>query len=47
MKHIQMLSRLPEKADDFTTGQKIALAAGISDALAGFFSTKEGTDEDT
>ena len=45
MKHIQIVSRVPEKADDFTTGQKLALAAGISDAIAAFFTTKEGTDE--
>ncbi|MBX3179898.1 MAG: hypothetical protein KF886_21310 [Candidatus Hydrogenedentes bacterium] len=42
LKHLQNLSRLPEKADGFTTGEKLALAAGIADAIAAFFETKEG-----
>lgn len=41
MKHIRIMSRLPQKADDFTTGQKLTLAAGIVDALASFFADKE------
>lgn len=44
MKHIQAMSRLPEKADDFTTGEKLAVAAGIADALAAFFESKSGED---
>lgn len=43
MKHIHTLSKLPQKAGDFTTGQKLTLAAGVVDALAGFFADKEGT----
>jgi len=42
LKHIQFMSRLPEKANEFTTGEKLALAAGIADAVAAFFETKSG-----
>jgi len=35
------MSRSPQKADDFTTGQKLTLAAGIANALASFFADKE------
>ena len=35
------MSKLPEKASDFTTGQKLTLAAGIIDAVASFFAAKE------
>lgn len=42
MKHLQIVSRQPMKAEDFTTGQKLTLAAGIADALASFFADKEG-----
>ena len=47
VKHIQAISRLPEKADDFTTGQKLTLAAGIVNAIAVFLEGKEtsGSDE--
>ena len=48
MKHIQLLSRLPRRAGEFTTGQKLTLAAGIFDAIAAFFDDKEvagGNDE--
>lgn len=41
MKHVHTMTRLPEKAGDFTTGQKLTLAAGITDALAAFFKLKE------
>lgn len=41
MKHIYSMSKLPQKAGDFTTGQKLTLAAGVVDALAGFFADKE------
>ena len=48
MKHLQMVSRQPVKAEDFTTGQKLTLAAGIIDALASFFAAKEtGTGGET
>ncbi len=43
MKHICIMSRHPEKAGDFTTGQKLTLAAGIVDAMASFFAAKEIT----
>lgn len=45
MKHLYVLTKLPEKADDFTTGQKLTLAAGILDAVAGFFAAKEFVDD--
>jgi hypothetical protein len=41
VKHITVMSKLPQKADDFTTGQKLTLAAGIFDAVAGFLAVKE------
>lgn len=41
LKHIQTMSKRPEKANEFTTGQKLALAAGIAEAVAGFFQAKE------
>jgi hypothetical protein len=41
VKHIQAMSKLPEKADDFTTGQKLTLAAGIVNAIAVFLEDKE------
>lgn len=44
VKHIHAMSKLPEKADDFTTGQKLTLAAGIVDAIAGFLAVKEDPD---
>ncbi len=43
MKHIHVMSKSPQKAGDFTTGQKLTLAAGIVDALASFFAAKEIT----
>lgn len=49
MKHIQAMTKLPEKADDFTTGQKLTLAAGIVNAIAAFLEDKEtgGGSEET
>ena len=49
VKHIHAMSKVPEKADDFTTGQKLTLAAGIVDAVASFLGTKEvaGGNEET
>jgi hypothetical protein len=44
LKHIQPMTKTPGKADDFTTGEKLALAAGIADAVAAFFEDKEGVD---
>lgn len=41
MKHVHLMTRSPDKAGDFTTGQKLTLAAGITDALASFFAAKE------
>jgi hypothetical protein len=41
VKHIQIMSKSPQKADDFTTGQKLTLAAGVVNALASFFADKE------
>ena len=41
MKHFTLMSKLPEKANEFTTGQKLTLAAGIVDAIAGFLAVKE------
>lgn len=43
VKHLKAMSKLPDKADDFTTGQKLTLAAGIVDAVASFLGTKEDT----
>ncbi|MBL7649716.1 MAG: hypothetical protein JNK74_26370 [Candidatus Hydrogenedentes bacterium] len=43
MKHIQSVSRIPGRAGEFTTGQKLTLAAGIFDAIAAFFDGKETT----
>lgn len=43
MKHLYVMSRSPEKASDFTTGQKLTLAAGVIDAVASFFDAKEAT----
>ncbi len=43
MRHLRILSRQPEKGEEFTTGQKLTLAAGIIDAVAGFFALKEDT----
>ena len=43
VKHVSSMTRLPEKATDFTTGQKLALAAGIFDAVANFTAAKEIT----
>jgi len=37
------MSKLPERADDFSTGEKLALAAGITDAIAAFLESKEGS----
>jgi len=48
VKHIHVMTKLPEIAGDFTTGQKLTLAAGIVDAIASFLATKEtsgGNDE--
>ena len=49
MKHINLLTRAPHRADEFTTGQKLALASGIAGALSNFYVTKETpvTDETT
>lgn len=49
MKHLHLLTRAPHRADEFTTGQKLALASGIAGALSNFYATKEdtGTDETT
>lgn len=33
------------KANEFTTGEKLALAAGVADAVAAFFQAKEGESE--
>jgi hypothetical protein len=41
LKHMILLSRKPQQADDFTTGQKLALFSGISNALANFYTAKE------
>lgn len=43
MKHVCRVTRLPEKATDFTPGQKLTLAAGIFDAVANFTGAKEIT----
>ncbi len=43
MKHIYVMTRLPEIAGEFTLGQKLTLAAGIVDAVASFLATKETT----
>ena len=48
MKHILTRSRIPQQAGEFTTGQKLTLAAGIFDAFASFVDGKEltgGNDE--
>ncbi|MCF6285639.1 MAG: hypothetical protein L3K26_10665 [Candidatus Hydrogenedentes bacterium] len=41
MKHLNLLARKPNRAEDFSTGQKLALAAGISEALSSFYAAKE------
>ena len=46
MKHFNVMSKLPEKANEFTTGQKLTLAAGIVDAIAGFLAVKENPDNE-
>lgn len=46
VKHIHAMTKRPEKADDFTTGQKLTLAAGIVDAIAGFLAVKENPQGD-
>lgn len=43
MKHIHTLSKIPRQAGEFTTGQKLTLAAGIFDAIASFLDDKETT----
>lgn len=49
LKHLHLLTRTPHRADEFTTGQKLALASGIAGALSNFYATKEdtGTDDTT
>jgi len=41
LKHLHLLTRAPHRADEFTTGQKLALASGIAGALSNFYTTKE------
>lgn len=43
MKHVHTVSKIPRQAGEFTTGQKLTLAAGIFDAIAGFLDGKETT----
>lgn len=43
MKHLHVISRHPVRAAEFTLGQKLTLAAGIFDAVAGFLGEKEGS----
>ena len=47
MKHVNLLSKLPLRADDFTTGQKLTLAAGISEALSSFYAAKAAAADTT
>lgn len=47
MKHLILMSQTPQRAEDFTTGQKLTLIAGISDALSTFYLVKETPDEET
>jgi len=35
------LSNTPEKAEDFTTSEKLTIAAGVADAVSQYFATKQ------
>lgn len=43
MKHLHVISKPPGRAAEFTLGQKLTLAAGIFNAIAGFLGEKEGS----
>ena len=46
LKHVNVMTRKPSQADDFTTGQKLSLAAGITSAVSSFYSAKENSTMD-